>query len=116
MIRVDDGDGAVAVPVRFIGTEGHGVVYLYQAEAQRGADPGPLAFPPGPAAATIERLEGEFGWEVTQVYGLTETAPFITVCAPLPEHQGMPSADRAVIKARQGVELLTSGRAARGRR
>jgi len=62
-----------------------------------------------PAAATIERLEGEFGWEVTQVYGLTETAPFITVCAPLPEHQGMPLADRAVIKARTGVELLTSG-------
>jgi fatty-acyl-CoA synthase len=30
-----------------------------------------------PAAATIERLEGEFGWEVTHVYGLTETAPFI---------------------------------------
>jgi fatty-acyl-CoA synthase len=62
-----------------------------------------------PAAATIERLEGEFGWEVTQVYGLTETAPFITVCAPLPEHQGLPLADRAVIKARTGVELLTSG-------
>ncbi len=33
-----------------------------------------------PAAATIERMEGEFGWEVTQVYGLTETAPFITIC------------------------------------
>jgi len=62
-----------------------------------------------PAAATIERLEGEFGWEVTQVYGLTETAPFITVCAPLPEHQGLPLTDRAVIKARTGVELLTSG-------
>ena len=62
-----------------------------------------------PAAATIERLEGEFGWEITQVYGLTETAPFITVCAPLPEHEDLPSADRAVIKARQGVELLTSG-------
>jgi fatty-acyl-CoA synthase len=62
-----------------------------------------------PAAATIERLEGNFGWEVTQVYGLTETAPFITVCAPLPEHQGLPAADRAVVKARQGVELLTSG-------
>jgi len=62
-----------------------------------------------PAAATIERLEGEFGWEVTQVYGLTETAPFITVCAPLPEHEGLPPADRAVIKARTGVELLTSG-------
>jgi fatty-acyl-CoA synthase len=62
-----------------------------------------------PAAATIERLEGEFGWDVTQVYGLTETAPFITVCAPLPEHEGLSLADRAVIKARTGVELLTSG-------
>jgi fatty-acyl-CoA synthase len=62
-----------------------------------------------PAAATIERLEGEFGWEVTHVYGLTETAPFITVCVPLPEHRDLPPADRAVVKARQGVELLTSG-------
>ncbi|MFL5798197.1 MAG: long-chain-fatty-acid--CoA ligase [Actinomycetota bacterium] len=62
-----------------------------------------------PAAATIERLEGELGWEVTQVYGLTETAPFITVCEPRPEHRELDLADRAVIKARQGVELLTSG-------
>ena len=62
-----------------------------------------------PAAATIERMEGEFGWEITQAYGLTETAPFITVCAPLPEHEDLAPADRAVIKARQGVELLTSG-------
>jgi fatty-acyl-CoA synthase len=62
-----------------------------------------------PAAATIERLEGEFGWEVTHVYGLTETAPFITVCAPLPEHETLAPGDRAVVKARQGVELLTSG-------
>ena len=62
-----------------------------------------------PAAATIERLEQEFGWEVTHIYGLTETAPFILVCAPLPEHGGLAPADRAIIKARQGVELLTSG-------
>ena len=62
-----------------------------------------------PAAATIERLEEQFGWEVTQVYGLTETAPFITVCAPLPEHEKLTPADRAVQKARTGVELLTSG-------
>src|SRR5436190_7134356 len=62
-----------------------------------------------PAAATIERLEGEFGWEVTQVYGLTETAPFITICAPLPEHEALTPADRAVVKARTGVELMTSG-------
>jgi fatty-acyl-CoA synthase len=62
-----------------------------------------------PAAATIERLEDGFGWDITHVYGLTETAPFITVCAPLPEHEGLSPAERAVIKARQGVELLTSG-------
>jgi fatty-acyl-CoA synthase len=43
------------------------------------------------------------------VYGLTETTPFITICAPLPEHDSLPLADRAVVKARQGVELLTSG-------
>jgi fatty-acyl-CoA synthase len=62
-----------------------------------------------PAAATIERLEGDLGWEVTQVYGLTETSPFISVCEPLPEHSGMPVAERAALKARQGVELITSG-------
>jgi fatty-acyl-CoA synthase len=62
-----------------------------------------------PAAATIERMEGEFGWEVTQVYGLTETSPFLTVCEPLPEHRGRSASERAVIKARQGVEMITSG-------
>jgi fatty-acyl-CoA synthase len=62
-----------------------------------------------PAAATIERLERDFGWEVTHVYGLTETAPFITVCAPLPEHQGLGASERAVVKSRQGVELISSG-------
>jgi fatty-acyl-CoA synthase len=62
-----------------------------------------------PAAATIERLEGDLGWEVTHVYGLTETAPFITVCVPLPEHRDLGAAERARVKARQGVELLTSG-------
>jgi fatty-acyl-CoA synthase len=44
-----------------------------------------------PAAATIERIEKDLGWKITHVYGLTETSPFI------------------VIKARQGVELITSG-------
>ncbi len=62
-----------------------------------------------PAAATIQRIEGEFGWTLTQMYGLTETAPFITVCEPRPEHDGLSGEARAVIKARQGVELITSG-------
>src|ERR1700722_15074107 len=62
-----------------------------------------------PAAATIERLEGDFGWDITHVYGLTETAPFITVSAPLPEHSALSPAHPAVVNARQGVELITSG-------
>jgi fatty-acyl-CoA synthase len=62
-----------------------------------------------PAAATIERMEQDLGWTVTQVYGLTETAPFITICEPRPEHASLQVHARATIKARQGVELITSG-------
>lgn len=62
-----------------------------------------------PAAATIERIEGELGWDVTQVYGLTETAPLIAICEPRPEHEQRTPAERAVLKSRQGVELITSG-------
>jgi fatty-acyl-CoA synthase len=62
-----------------------------------------------PAAATIRTVEEELGWTVTQVYGLTETSPFITVCEPRPDHDALSSFDRARIKARQGVELITSG-------
>jgi fatty-acyl-CoA synthase len=62
-----------------------------------------------PAAATIGRIEGEFGWDILHVYGLTETAPFITVCEPRPEHLALSAEERAVVKSRQGVELITSG-------
>ena len=62
-----------------------------------------------PAAATIERIEGELGWEITHAYGLTETSPLITICEPRPEDARLSPSERAVIKARQGVELLTSG-------
>jgi len=62
-----------------------------------------------PAAATIERVESDLGWILTHVYGLTETAPLISVCEMLPEHAELSSAELAKIKARQGVELLTSG-------
>jgi fatty-acyl-CoA synthase len=80
-------------------------------ELRRHVRPGVRVLTAGapPAAATIERVEGEFGWEITQVYGLTETAPFITICEPLPEHVALSPQERATIKARQGVELITSG-------
>src|SRR5213075_2520690 len=62
-----------------------------------------------PAASTIQRLEEDLGWTITHVYGLTETAPFITVCEQRAEHASLPIRERAAIKARQGVELITSG-------
>ena len=62
-----------------------------------------------PAAATIERVEGELGWIITQAYGLTETSPFITICESRPEYESLSCAERSEIKACQGVELLTSG-------
>ena len=62
-----------------------------------------------PAATTIEAIERGFGWELTQVYGLTETSPLITICEPQPAHRDLPLGERARIKARQGVEMLASG-------
>jgi fatty-acyl-CoA synthase len=62
-----------------------------------------------PAAVTIQRIEDELGWVVTQIYGLTETAPAISICEPRPEHAALSADARATIKARQGVELMTSG-------
>ena len=62
-----------------------------------------------PAAATIQRIEGELGWVITQFYGLTETAPMILVCESRPRDAALSGDDLATHKARQGVELITSG-------
>ena len=80
-------------------------------ELRRAARPGVRIMTAGapPAATTIERIEGELGWVITQAYGLTETSPFITICESRPEYEGLSCAEKSVIKACQGVELLTSG-------
>ena len=62
-----------------------------------------------PAAATIQRIEEELGWSLTHVYGLTETSPFISICEPRPDDTSLEPEKRAAVKARQGVELITSG-------
>src|SRR5205085_2705165 len=46
---------------------------------------------------------------LTHVCGLTETSPLITFCEARPEHQNLPLNERAQVKARQGVELVSSG-------
>ncbi len=81
------------------------------AKTREGAPRGVRLFTAGapPAAATIETVERDLGWDLTHVYGLTETAPLITFCEPRPDHQKLPLNERAKIKARQGVELISSG-------
>jgi fatty-acyl-CoA synthase len=59
-----------------------------------------------PAAATIERIEGELGWSITHVYGLTEVSPLVCISESRPEHARLDAAEWAAIKARQGVEYL----------
>ncbi|MGB1841394.1 MAG: AMP-binding protein, partial [Longimicrobiales bacterium] len=62
-----------------------------------------------PAAHTIGRVEDDLGWTVTHVYGLTETSPLISICEMRPEHASLSLEERARHKARQGVEMATSG-------
>lgn len=80
-------------------------------ECRKDAPRGVRLFTAGapPAAATIELVERDLGWELTHVYGLTETAPLITFCEPRPEHMNLAVDERARIKARQGIELVSSG-------
>ncbi len=61
-----------------------------------------------PAATTIERIEGEIGWEILHVYGLTEVSPIVTICEMRPEHSQLDPTARATLKARQGVEYLAN--------
>ncbi len=62
-----------------------------------------------PAAATIEIVERDLGWELTHVYGLTETTPLIAICEPRASHMDLTIEQRAKVKARQGIELVSSG-------
>jgi fatty-acyl-CoA synthase len=80
-------------------------------EFRRGVRRGVRALTAGapPPAVMIERIEGDLGWEVTHVYGMTETAPFISICEPRTHHRELTPKEQASIKARQGVELVTSG-------
>ena len=58
-----------------------------------------------PPAAVLER-SGRIGFEVTHTYGLTECYGPNTVCAWHAEWDELPAADRAALKARQGVKYV----------
>jgi fatty-acyl-CoA synthase len=59
-----------------------------------------------PPAAFIKRLRQELGWEFIQVYGLTETAPFLTICTLRPDMEALPEDEKCQILARAGVPMI----------
>ena len=59
-----------------------------------------------PPSRTIERVETELGWEFIQIYGLTETAPLLTINRRPHEWDSMDAASRAKLQSRAGVPAL----------
>ncbi len=59
-----------------------------------------------PPTRTIERIETELGWEMIQLYGLTETSPLITMNRRRAEHDPLDPAARAVRLSRAGAPVL----------
>lgn len=59
-----------------------------------------------PPTRTIERIETELGWEFIQIYGLTETAPLITMNRRRAEWDDLNTHDRAAMLSRAGAPTL----------
>ena len=59
-----------------------------------------------PPSRMIERVETELGWELIQIYGLTETAPLLTMNRARAEWDSLPPAERAQRLARAGVPAV----------
>lgn len=59
-----------------------------------------------PPTATIERMETELGWEFIQIYGLTETAPLLTISRGRSEWDDLSSEERARKLGRAGAPAI----------
>ena len=59
-----------------------------------------------PPTKTIERVETELGWEFIQIYGLTETAPLLTINRNRAEWDHLTPNERASKLSRQGAPAL----------
>src|SRR4051794_8515162 len=59
-----------------------------------------------PPTRTIERVETELGWEFIQIYGLTETAPLLTMNRGRAEYDDLTPGDRAAKLGRAGAPAL----------
>jgi acyl-CoA synthetase (AMP-forming)/AMP-acid ligase II len=74
-------------------TPGHGSVRIVVAGAP-------------PPSKTIERVESELGWEFIQIYGLTETAPLLTINRTPAEWDDLDAAERSQLLSRAGTPAL----------
>ena len=59
-----------------------------------------------PPTRTIERIETELGWELMQIYGLTETSPLLTINRRRAEWDDLTPAQRAERLNRAGAPAL----------
>jgi len=59
-----------------------------------------------PPLATIEGAQEKFGWRVIQIYGLTETSPFMTVSKIKPHMDGWPEGDKLRVQAKTGYPMI----------
>jgi len=59
-----------------------------------------------PPTRTIERVETELGWEFAQIYGLTETAPLLTMNRRRAEYDHLSPADRAARLGAAGAPAI----------
>ena len=59
-----------------------------------------------PPTRTIERVETELGWEFIQIYGLTETAPLLTMNRSRAEWDHLSPGERAQKLSRAGAPAL----------
>src|SRR5207302_90030 len=59
-----------------------------------------------PPTRTIERVETELGWEFIQIYGLTETAPLLTINRGRAEYDELSPSERASKLSRAGAPAV----------
>ncbi|MHB1928694.1 MAG: AMP-binding protein [Acidimicrobiales bacterium] len=59
-----------------------------------------------PPSRTIERVDVELGWELIQIYGLTETSPLLTINRAPAEWDSLPAPERARLRSRAGVPAV----------
>jgi len=59
-----------------------------------------------PPMAIIKALQERLGWQVIQVYGLTETSPFLTVSKLKPHMSNWPDEEKYRVQTRTGYPML----------